>query len=82
MSLAAFVLIIVYVVVLGIPNPRPKDEGAAAHIFQLLIAGQIPIIAYFTFKWLPKKSTQTLQILALQFISGAAAFFLVFFFEL
>jgi len=34
------------------PFVREADEGVAAHVFQLLMAGQIPIIAFFAFKWL------------------------------
>ena len=28
------------------------DEGAAAHIWQILMAGQIPFVIYFMSKWL------------------------------
>jgi hypothetical protein len=49
MSPAALVL--VNVAIFGVV--READEGAAAHIWQLLIAGQVPFIAYFAIRWLP-----------------------------
>lgn len=80
MSAAAFTLLIGNVVVFGIT--KHQDEGAAARIFQILLVGQIPIIAFFAFKWLPKKQKQALQILAVQFVAGLLAFTTVFFLEL
>jgi hypothetical protein len=35
------------------------DEGTLAHLWQLL-AGQIPVLAFFAIKWLPRAPTQTL----------------------
>jgi len=46
------------------------DEGAIAHLWQLLMAGQLPVLAYFAIKWLPQAPGQTLCVLALQ--TGAA----------
>jgi peptidoglycan/LPS O-acetylase OafA/YrhL len=42
------------------------DEGTAAHIWQLLMGGQIPIVAYFAIKWLPQAPRPALYMLALQ----------------
>ena len=55
------------------------DEGTAAHIFQLLMAAQIPIVAFFSIQWLPRAPKQALLILALQAAAGLAAFAGVFF---
>jgi len=49
--------------------PQP-DEGATAHLWQLLMAGQLPILAFFAIKWLPRAPRQTLYVLAMQ--AGAA----------
>lgn len=65
MSLASLVLVISYLTIFGIDR-RDEDEGAAAHIWQLLIAGQLPIIAFFFIKYFPIKPKQTLWVLALQ----------------
>jgi hypothetical protein len=45
---------------------REPDEGAIAHLWQLLMAGQLPVLAYFAIKWLPRAPKQTLRVLALQ----------------
>ena len=80
MSLAALVFTLVWLAVFGIV--RSEDEGTAAHIFQLLIGGQLPIIAFFAIKWLPQKPKQAVEILALQFVAGVIAFAPVYFLEL
>lgn len=46
MSVAALVL--VSVAVFGVV--READEGATAHLWQLLVAGQLPVVALFAFK--------------------------------
>ena len=35
-------------------NGRP-DEGTIAHLWQLLMAGQLPVLAFFAIKWLPRR---------------------------
>jgi hypothetical protein len=54
---------------------RQADEGATAHLWQLLMAGQVPIMAFFTIKWLPTRPGQALVILALQVGVALAAMF-------
>lgn len=68
MSFAALATVLIYVAVFG--TARQADEGTAAHIWQILMAAQIPIIAVFIIKWLPLKPIQALAVLALQ--GGAA----------
>jgi hypothetical protein len=77
MSLAALALVVGHALVYGIVHEA--DEGAAAHIFQILMAGQLPILAYFTFKWLPSRPIQVLQVLALQAGAWIAAWASVYF---
>lgn len=69
MSCAAFLLIIAVLSTVGITYQ--EDEGTPARIFQLLIALQVPIIAFFALKWLPVSPRPTLVVLLLQI--GAAA---------
>ena len=45
---------------------RERDEGAIAHLWQLLMAGQLPVLGFFAIKWLPRAPRQTLYVLALQ----------------
>jgi hypothetical protein len=71
MSLGALATVLTYLAMHG-PAPQP-DEGAAAHIWQLLMAGQVPIIALFAITWIRKTPKQSALILALQFIAAVAA---------
>ncbi len=71
MSLAALALVVSHIATVGVA--READEGTAAHLWQLLMAGQIPIIAFFAIKWLPRRPGQTLSVLALQAAAGVAA---------
>jgi DNA-binding CsgD family transcriptional regulator len=68
MSFSALATVLIYVAIVG-PVPQ-ADEGTAAHIWQILMAGQIPIIVFFTIKWLPRTPRQALLVLVLQ---GSAA---------
>jgi hypothetical protein len=76
MSIGALAIIVLVFTLQG-TSPQP-DEGTAAHIWQLLMAGQIPIVAFFAIKWLPKSPGQAAPILALQLGAALAAIIPVF----
>jgi hypothetical protein len=76
MSFAALATVLGHVAMFG--AVREADEGTAAHIFQLLIAAQVPIVTFFAIKWLPRTPRQALQVLALQGGAALAAFAPVF----
>ena len=80
MPFAALATVLGTVAAFGVVHEA--DEGAAAHIFQLLIALQAPIVAFFAIKWLPQTPRQTLQVLALQIIAVLAALAPAFFLNL
>jgi hypothetical protein len=65
-ALAMLLGAIVHGYVTGYRLVRETDEGAIAHLWQLLMAGQMPILAFFAIKWLPRAPRQTLYVLALQ----------------
>ena len=77
MSLAALATVLVHVALFG--TAREADEGTAAHIFQLLLVVQLPIVAFFAITWLPRNPRQALQVIALQAAAGLAALAPVFF---
>jgi len=58
---------------------REPDEGTAAHLWQLLMAGQLPVLLFFVIKWLPRAPRQTLYVLALQAGAALASMAPVFF---
>jgi hypothetical protein len=80
MSLAALATVLAHVAIFG--AAREADEGTAAHIWQLLMIAQLPIIAFFAIKWLPRTPRQALRILALQAGAALAALAPVFLLDL
>ena len=79
MSLAALAVILSYVAIFGIVHHA--DEGAPAHIFQLIMIAQVPIAAYFAVKWLPKRPKPALVVLALQAAAWIIPILAVIWFE-
>jgi hypothetical protein len=80
MSLAALSLVLGHIALYG--TAREPDEGLAAHLWQMLMAGQIPVIAFFAIKWLPRTPARALPVLVLQFVAGLVAAFPVYLFKL
>jgi hypothetical protein len=79
MSLAALATVMAYATMFG--TARQADEGTAAHIWQLLMAGQLPVVAFFAIKWLPAEPRQAVLVLALQVGAALAALFPVWWFQ-
>ena len=76
MSLSALGTVLVF---LASHGPAPQaDEGAAAHLWQLLMAAQAPIVLYFAIRWVPESPREALPILALQVAAALAALTPVF----
>ena len=71
MSTAALAVVLGDVAIYGIA--RGADEGAAAHTWQLLMAGQLPLIAYFAFRGLRQAPRQATPVLMLQVAAAVAA---------
>jgi hypothetical protein len=72
MSFTALAVIFIHIGLHG--TARQADEGAAAHLWQLLMALQVPIIAFFAIRWLPQCPKHALMILILQVGAVLAAF--------
>ena len=64
MSVAALGIVLGHYAMFGIVHQA--DEGTPAHLFQILIALQAPVVAYFAIKWLPRAPVPALSVLALQ----------------
>jgi hypothetical protein len=77
MSLAALATVLIHIVRFGVA--RQVDEGTSAHLWQILMAGQLPIIALFAIKWLPRNPKPAFAVLALQAVAGLAALAPVFY---
>lgn len=63
MSLAALAVVVSHIALFGAVSQL--DEGTAAHIWQLLMAGQLPVLAFFALKWLPRAPRPALLVLGL-----------------
>ena len=77
MSLLAVAVVLTHIALLG--TARQSDEGAAAHLWQLLMAAQLPIVAFFVIRWLPRAPRHALPVLALQAVAAIAALAPVYF---
>ena len=71
MSVAALATVVVHISVFG--TAPQADEGTAAHIWQFLMAGQIPLIVYYSINWLPRIPKTALSVLAVQLGAALAA---------
>jgi hypothetical protein len=76
MSLLAVGVVLIHLTFFG-AAPQP-DEGTAAHLWQLLMAGQLPIVLFFAIRWLPQAPRYALPVLALQAAAAVAALAPVF----
>ena len=79
MSLGALATVLIFVALHG--TAPQADEGAAAHVWQLLMAAQVPIVIFFAVKWVPQSPRQAVPILALQVGAAIAAMAPVFLFR-
>lgn len=79
MSLTALTLVLGYAALFG--TARQADEGTAAHLWQWLMAGQVPVIAFFALRWLPAEPRKALPVVALQVVAALAAMFPVWWFQ-
>ena len=77
MSIAALLLVLGHIAMFG--TAREADEGTTAHLWQLLMATQLPVVLLFAIKWLPLERRPALLVLALQASAGLAALALVYF---
>jgi hypothetical protein len=79
MSGLALCLVLGHIAIFGVA--RQPDEGTEAHLWQLLMAGQIPVIALFGMVWLPRTPRPALLVLGLQLAAGLTAAAPVLFFN-
>jgi hypothetical protein len=76
MSLTALAIVLVHLALVG--AARQADEGLAAHLWQLLIGVQIPLVAWFAVTWLPRAPRPALAVLVCQGLALFAALAPVF----
>jgi hypothetical protein len=82
LAMSTLALLIVLGHVAMTPTVPQADEGPAAHLFQLLIAGQAPIVAFFAFKWMPRWPAPAMFVIAAQAAAALVALAPVAIFDL
>lgn len=80
MSLIAFGLLVFHISMFGVA--READEGAGAHVFQLLMAAQLPIVLLFAVRFLPKEPMKSVAVMGLQLSAALMALTPVWWFHL
>lgn len=80
MSLIALALVLSHLAIYGVVHEA--DEGTAAHLWQLLMVGQVPLVAYFSLKFLPQAPGKALPVVALQSAAALASFAPVYWLKL
>lgn len=80
MSAGAFIMVLIHVISIG-ANPT-ADEGTAAKLFQLLLAGQAPFVAFFALRWLPRMPSEAMYVIATQAAAALVALAPVVLFDL
>jgi hypothetical protein len=63
LSVTALALVLGHVASGGV---READEGTAAHLWQLFMALQVPLIALFAVIWVPRSPRSALVVMAVQ----------------
>jgi hypothetical protein len=80
MSVAGLALVLGHVAISG--GGREADEGTAARVWWLLMAAQVPMVAFFAIAWLPRAPRQALLVLGSQVVAVLANLATVRFFDL
>jgi hypothetical protein len=80
MSAGAFIMVLIHIISIG-ANPS-ADDGATAKLFQLLLAGQAPFVAFFALKWLPRMPSEAMLVIATQAAAALVALAPVVLFDL
>ena len=71
MSVGALAIVLIFIALHG--TAPQADEGAAAHLWQVLMAAQAPLVLFFAIKWVPQAPRLALPILAIQVGAALAA---------
>jgi len=64
---------VVTLVISGAGAVRDLDEGVAAHVWQLLVIGQVPLIAWSFFRRWPQSRQTACAVLAVHMVGLAVA---------
>jgi hypothetical protein len=71
MSLGALLIVAIQLGTHGLAPER--DEGAVAHLWQILMVAQLPVIGFFAYRWLRRAPWQAGTVLIVQALSWGTA---------
>ena len=77
MSIGALVILLL-ALVFGLGTSNDGDEGTAARLWQLLMFGQMPIVAFFAISWVPREPRLAIAVLAVQLAAALSSLIPVF----
>jgi hypothetical protein len=80
MSLAALSVVIIHIARFGVTHEA--DEGTSAHLWQLLMVAQVPIMGFVAITQLSESPRRAIPVLALQVVAALAALAPVYFLNL
>ena len=73
-------MILGFLFFVGVSGSRSKDEGVAAHLFQIWLVLEALMIPFFALTWLPRMPKEASLILAVQILLVLAGMFPVWYF--
>lgn len=73
LSFAALTVVVVSLAMSNWTVAHESDEGAAAHLWQLCMAVQIPVLLFFALKWIRRSPKQAVAVLAAQLAAALLA---------
>ncbi len=79
MSGAALAILVIHLARYGVTHE--SDEGTSAHLFQLLMGGQLFAIGYFALRWIPENPKAAAGMLCAHFVAAVPPFALLYWFE-
>jgi len=71
LSVAALSAILCHIALHGVAPQA--DEGTAAHLWQIAMAAQVPVVIFHAVKWLPRTPGAAVRVLTVQAAAALAA---------
>lgn len=80
MSITAIIILLYNIMIVGVE--QKQGEEIVTGIYEILIIWQLPVIAFFAFKWGSQNFKNGLIVLLIQILAIAAGFILIDYFNL
>jgi hypothetical protein len=77
-AMSSFVLALILTRLIRFGAAPQPDEGAEAHLFQILMPAQVPLVALFAISWIGERPKAAMQVIGVQIGAALVVFALVF----